>query len=85
MLLFALIVGAIILSIVLNSFIKGFMLDALYADAIEDALENGKDENGMYQTSIDRSTMFYTTLGVIIVNNLIPFTLGAAIGLYAIS
>lgn len=84
MLLFALIVGAILVSITINTFIKSVVMESLYANAVKDAIEDGPDDDGIYRGSLDRDSMFLTTLGVVIINNLIPFTLGAAIGLYAI-
>lgn len=84
MLLFALIVGAIVLSITVNSFIKSIVLESLYEGAVKDALENGADENGHYHGHVDKDSLFYTTIAVVLINNLIPFALGAAIGLYAI-
>ena len=68
-----LIVAALVVSTVLNTTIKGWV----YANIIEPELdEMQEDEESRY--------LFFTALGLVLINNLIPFTLGAAIGLYAI-
>lgn len=65
-----LIVWALFSSAMITGFIKNMAYKA-YAD------EEVDDENL-------RSDIFFTALGVIMVSNLIPFTLGALIGIYAI-
>ena len=70
MLLAFIIIGALIISAVLNTAIKGFVYDSVVHD-----LEIDEEPT---------RSMLYTALGVVIVNNLIPLTLGCMIGLYAI-
>ena len=70
MFLALLIISSIILSASLNTFIKGMV----YANVVEH--EDTEDET--------RSGLFMTALGVVLISNMIPFTLGVAVGLYAI-
>lgn len=70
MFLAVIIIGALILSATLNTAIKGYVYDSVLRDA-----EVDKDPT---------TGMLLTALGVILVNNLIPLTLGCMIGLYAI-
>ena len=70
MFLAAIIIGALLLSAFVNTAIKGYVYDSVLRDAeINDEPSTG---------------MLLTAFGVILVNNLIPFTLGCVIGLYAI-
>jgi hypothetical protein len=68
-------VAAVLFSVFINTTIKGWVYENIVSPEIERAGEN-EDE---YSDSL-----FYTTVGMVILNNLIPFTLGAMIGLYAI-
>jgi len=70
MFLTLLIIGSLILSMFINTFIKGFV----YSNVVD---QEDTDE----ETSIG---LLLTAIGVILVSNMIPFTLGAIIGLYAI-
>jgi len=70
MLLAFLITGSLILSMFINTFIRGFV----YSNVVD---QEDTDE----ETSIG---LLLTAIGVILVSNMIPFTLGAIIGLYAI-
>jgi hypothetical protein len=69
MFLAVIIIGALILSATLNTAIKGYVYDSVLRDSEVDEPTTG---------------MLLTAFGVILVNNLIPLTLGCAIGLYAI-
>jgi hypothetical protein len=70
MLLAFLITGSLILSMFINTFIRGFV----YSNIVD---QEDTDE----ETSIG---LLLTAIGVVLVSNMIPFTLGAIIGLYAI-
>ena len=70
MLLAFLITGSLILSMFINTFIRGFV----YSNVVD---QEDTDE----ETSIG---LLLTAIGVVLVSNMIPFTLGAIIGLYAI-
>ena len=70
MFLILLIIAAIILSAFTSTFIKGMV----YANIDERAEEDDETHTGL----------FITALGVILISNMIPFTLGVAVGLYAI-
>jgi hypothetical protein len=70
MFLAVIIIGALILSAFLNTAIKGYVYDSILREA------EVNDE--------PTTAMLLTALGVIIVNNMIPLTLGCMIGLYAI-
>jgi hypothetical protein len=72
MFLAVIIIGALILSATLNTAIKGYVYDSVIRNLGEDI----PDE--------PTTGMLLTALGVIIVNNMIPLTLGCMIGLYAI-
>jgi hypothetical protein len=74
MLLFALCVGAILFSAFINTTIKGWVYEYIVVPEL-----NTQENEEEYSDSL-----FYTTVGMVLLNNLIPFTLGAAIGLYAI-
>lgn len=74
MLLTALIISAILLSVAVNTVIKNWVVKYILLDE----LEYVKDDE---QVS---SSVVFTTIGLVLVNNMIPFTLGAIIGLYAI-
>ena len=66
----ALIIGALLLSATLNTAIKGYVYDSVLSGAeVDEEPSTG---------------LLLTAFGVIIVNNLIPLTLGCMIGLYAI-
>ena len=70
MFLAAIIIGALLLSATLNTAIKGYVYDSVLREA---------------ETHDEPTTgMLLTAFGVILVNNLIPLTLGCIIGLYAI-
>jgi hypothetical protein len=70
MLLAFLITGSLILSMFINTFIRGFV----YSNVVD---QEDTDE----ETSIG---LLLTAIGIVLVSNMIPFTLGAIIGLYAI-
>ena len=71
MFLILLILSSLILSVFVNTFIKGMV----YANVVEN--ENAEEEES-------HTGLFMTALGVVIISNMIPFTLGVAVGLYAI-
>ena len=64
---------ALIFSMLVNTTIKKWVYEYIIEPEL-DQMEEG-DES---------SSLFFTTLGVIMLNNLIPLTIGVAIGLYAI-
>jgi hypothetical protein len=70
MLLTFLIVGCLILSVSINTFIKGVVYSNV---ADHEETEDGPSTG-----------LFLTAFGVVVISNMIPFTLGAIIGLYAI-
>jgi len=70
MFLAVIIIGALILSATLNTAIKGYVYDSV----LRESEMNDEPTTGM----------LITAFGVIVVNNLIPLTLGCMIGLYAI-
>lgn len=74
MFLTALITSAILLSVAVNTVIKNWVVKYILLDELEDI----KDDEEV------STSVVYTTIGLVLVNNLIPFTLGAIIGLYAI-
>ena len=74
MLLTALIISAILLSVAVNTVIKNWVVKYILLDELEDV----KDDEDV------SSSVVFTTIGLVLVNNMIPFTLGAIIGLYAI-
>lgn len=74
MLTFFLCVGAILFSAFINTTIKGWVYEYIVSPELEHA-----ETEEEYSDSI-----YYTTVGMVLLNNLIPFTLGAAIGLYSI-
>ena len=74
MVLTALITSAILLSVAVNTVIKNWVVKYILLDELEDI----KDDEEV------STSVVYTTIGLVLVNNLIPFTLGAIIGLYAI-
>ena len=69
MLLAFMIIGCLILSVTLNTFIKGVVYNNIVEHEETEDMPDG---------------LVLTALGVVIISNLIPFTLGAVIGLYAI-
>ena len=69
-----LIVSGIIVSSVLNATIKGWVYEHIIEPEMEE-LKEGEEESG---------SLFFTAVGLVLLNNLIPFTLGALVGLYAI-
>ncbi|NDB60805.1 hypothetical protein EB001_20530 [bacterium] len=64
----------IITALVASALITGFIKDRAYRDIVMDEIEAG----------VVKTDVLFTALGVIIISNLVPFTLGALIGLYAI-
>jgi hypothetical protein len=64
----------IITALVVSAFITGIIKDRAYRDIVMDEIESG----------VVKTDVLFTSLGVIIISNLVPFTLGALIGLYAI-
>ena len=72
MFLVLLIISSIAISVFVNTFIKGMV----YANVVE---HEETDEQEETQTGL-----FFTALGVVLISNMIPFTLGVAVGLYAI-
>ena len=74
MLLFALIVSAVLFSVFINTQIKSWVYQYIVEPELEEI--EADDEPS--------SSLVYTTIGMVLLNNLIPFTLGAAIGLYAV-
>jgi hypothetical protein len=66
-----LIIGCLLLSVMLNTFIKGVVYSSIpdHDEVDEEEVPDG---------------LILTALGVLIISNLIPFTFGAIIGLYAI-
>ena len=74
MVLFALIVAAVLFSVFINTQIKSWV----YQYIVEPELAEIEDSDE------PSSSLVYTTIGMVLLNNLIPFTLGAAIGLYAV-
>ena len=74
MLLTILVAGAVLFSVFINTTIKKWV----YENVIEPELEQMEEGD-------ESSSLFYTTLGVVLLNNLIPLTIGVAIGLHAIS
>ena len=64
---------ALIFSMLVNTTIKKWVYEYIIEPEL-DQMEEG-DES---------SSLLFTTLGVIMLNNLIPLTIGVAIGLYAI-
>jgi hypothetical protein len=65
---------ALIGSMLINTTIKKWVYETIIEPEL-DQMEEG-DES---------SSLFFTTLGVVLLNNLIPLTIGVAIGLHAIS
>jgi len=70
MFLALLIIMSLILSVTVNTFIKGIIYSSV--DERDDIDEEST------------SGIILTAVGVILISNMIPFTLGAIIGLYAI-
>ena len=68
------VIVAMLLSMFINTTIKKWV----YENIIEPELEQMEEGD-------ESSSLFYTTLGVVLLNNLIPLTIGVAIGLHAIS
>ena len=68
------VIAAMLLSMFINTTIKKWV----YENIIEPELEQMEEGD-------ESSSLFYTTLGVVLLNNLIPLTIGVAIGLHAIS
>jgi hypothetical protein len=66
--------AALLGSMLINTTIKKWVYENIIEPELE-AMEEG-DES---------SSLFFTTLGVVLLNNLIPLTIGVAIGLHAIS
>lgn len=64
----------IITALVASAFITGIIKDRAYRDISMDEIDSG----------VIKTDLFFTALGVIIISNLVPFMLGAAIGIYAI-
>ena len=64
---------ALIFSMMVNTTIKKWV----YENIIEPELEQMEEGD-------ESSSLFFTTLGVVLLNNLIPLTIGVAIGLHAI-
>lgn len=74
MLTFVSVIAALIFSVFINAAIKNWVYETIVKPELDD-MDEDVEEN---------STIVYTTLGMVILNNLIPLTLGAAIGLYTI-
>ena len=70
---FLIVPAALVFSMLINTTIKKWVYEYIIEPEL-DQMEEG-DES---------SSLFFTTLGIIMLNNLIPLTLGVAIGLYAI-
>ena len=64
----------IITALVASAFITGLIKDRAYRDIVMDEVESG----------VVKTDVLFTALGVIIISNLVPFILGAVIGIYAI-
>ncbi len=64
----------IIAALVASAFITGTIKHNMYKNISEEEMESEEI----------KSDLFFTALGVILVSNLVPFTLGALIGIYAI-
>ena len=74
MLSFVLVIAAVLFSVFINTQIKSW----IYANIVEPELaelEEGDEPS---------DSLFYTTVLMVVINNLIPLTLGVAIGIYAI-
>ena len=65
----------IITALVTSACFTGFIKNRAYRDISDKDIENDEDI---------RSDVVFTALGVIIISNLVPFMLGAVIGIYAI-
>jgi hypothetical protein len=74
MLLAILIVVAILFSVFINTTIKSWVYNNIVSPELEELNEDEEPSD----------SLFYTTVVLVLVNNMIPFVLGAAIGLYAI-
>jgi len=74
MFLTIIIVFSIMFSVFINTTIKNWVYQNIISPEI-DELKDGEEPS---------SSLMYTTMAMLVVNNMIPFTLGAAIGLYAI-
>ena len=70
---FLIVPAALLFSMLVNTTIKKWVYEYIIEPEL-DQMEEG-DES---------SSLFFTTLGVVMLNNLIPLTIGVAIGLYAI-
>jgi hypothetical protein len=70
---FLIVPAALIFSMLVNTTIKKWVYEYIIEPEL-DQMEEG-DES---------SSLFFTTLGVVMLNNLIPLTIGVAIGLYAV-
>jgi hypothetical protein len=64
----------IITALFASAFITGIIKDRAYRDIPMEDIED----------DVVKTDLFFTALGVIIISNLVPFMLGAAIGIYAI-
>jgi|688.fasta_scaffold1081201_2 hypothetical protein len=70
---FLIVPAALIFSMLVNTTIKKWVYEYIIEPEL-DQMEEG-DES---------SSLFFTTLGVVMLNNLIPLTIGVAIGLYTV-
>ena len=64
----------IIAALVASAFITGFIKDIAYRNITKEDIED----------DVLTMDLVVTAMGVIVINNLVPFTLGALIGIYAI-
>ena len=74
MLAFILVIAAVLFSVFINTQIKSW----IYSNIVEPELE----ELGGNEEPSD--SLVYTTIAMVLINNLIPLTLGVAIGIHAI-
>ena len=64
----------IISALLASAFITGYVKNTVYSFLSKEEID---EENMEYD-------VIFTALGVVIISNLVPFTLGAMIGIYAI-
>ena len=65
---------ALLFSMIINTTIKKWIYEYIVEPEL-DQMEDGEES----------SSLFYTTLAMVLINNLIPLTIGVAIGLYTIT
>ena len=74
MLAFILVVSGVLVSMFINTQIKAWIYSNIVEPELEQLGENEEPSN----------SLVYTTIAMVLINNLIPLTLGVAIGLHAI-